>query len=84
MKEFIYLEQLKDLCEQLKQAAKARPYDSMHYNRVIEKIEKAHSAQFRRRRRVPWFAIDAILCLILIFAWLVWEIVTVLYFRGPQ
>lgn len=74
-----YFDALNFLAGKLKETSEAKPYDPDAYNKVVDQLNALSDAKYRRRRRRPWFAIGAILCLIWIFAWLVFEIVRGFY-----
>jgi len=62
------------LSEELKQAMNAKPYDAMRYERVLKKIDRAHSCLYARGRYYDRLFFWVIFVLLLVLAYVVYLI----------
>ena len=79
-----YLEMLIVLATALERAAKARPYDPVVYNKVVDDFNTIVNRKEQRRRRRPWAAFFCCISLLIILVWIIYEVLCVLYSGGTQ
>lgn len=84
MNETEYLKQMILLSDKLLQVSKARPYDPVAYNAIIDELNNTKCPNHERRRRRPWMAFCVCIMLLIVLVWIVFEVLCVLYMKGPK
>ena len=69
-----YHKRLRKLTEELALASNARPYDPDAYNAIIDELNELSKIPIRYGRRRDWMMLVILICVCLIFCWIVYDI----------